>query len=97
VLDLMLPRIDGIEARRRIRAFSDAYIVMLTARDEEIDRIVGLSTRADDSSHHRMARARSRAQASRWMWIVAAARRPWPEMWSVWLWVSSTCSIRTSM
>ena len=48
VLDLMLPGIDGIEACRQIRAFSDAYIVMLTARVEEIDRIVGLSTCADD-------------------------------------------------
>ncbi len=48
VLDLMLPGIDGIEACRRIRSFSDAYIVMLTARVEEIDRIVGLSTGADD-------------------------------------------------
>jgi len=48
VLDLMLPGIDGIEACRQIRGFSDAYIVMLTARVEEIDRIVGLSTGADD-------------------------------------------------
>jgi DNA-binding response OmpR family regulator len=48
VLDLMLPGIDGIEACRQIRAFSDAYVVMLTARVEEIDRIVGLSTGADD-------------------------------------------------
>jgi DNA-binding response OmpR family regulator len=48
VLDLMLPGIDGIEACRQIRTFSGAYIVMLTARAEEIDRIVGLSTGADD-------------------------------------------------
>jgi DNA-binding response OmpR family regulator len=48
VLDLMLPGIDGIEVCRRIRAFSDAYIVMLTARAEEVDKIVGLSTGADD-------------------------------------------------
>jgi DNA-binding response OmpR family regulator len=48
VLDLMLPGIDGIEACRRIRAFSDPYIVMLTARAEEVDKIVGLSTGADD-------------------------------------------------
>jgi DNA-binding response OmpR family regulator len=48
VLDLMLPGIDGIEACRQIRAFSGAYIVMLTARVEEIDRIVGLSTGAND-------------------------------------------------
>ncbi len=48
VLDLMLPGIDGVEACRRIRTFSDAYIVMLTARVEEIDVLVGLSVGADD-------------------------------------------------
>jgi DNA-binding response OmpR family regulator len=48
VLDLMLPGLDGIEACRQIRGFSDAYIVMLTARAEEADKIVGLSTGADD-------------------------------------------------
>jgi DNA-binding response OmpR family regulator len=48
VLDLMLPGMDGIEACRQIRGFSDAYIVMLTARAEEADKIVGLSTGADD-------------------------------------------------
>jgi len=48
VLDVMLPGFDGVEACRRIRAFSDAYIIMLTARSEEIDRVVGLSVGADD-------------------------------------------------
>jgi DNA-binding response OmpR family regulator len=48
VLDLMLPRIDGIEACRRIRTFSDAYVVMLTARTEEVDKLVGLGVGADD-------------------------------------------------
>lgn len=48
VLDLMLPGIDGIEACRRIRGFSDAYVVMLTARAEEVDKIVGLAVGADD-------------------------------------------------
>lgn len=48
VLDLMLPVLDGIEACRRIREFSNAYIVMLTAKAEEADKIVGLSTGADD-------------------------------------------------
>ncbi len=48
VLDLMLPLVDGIEACRRIRGFSDAYIVMLTARADEADKLVGLSTGADD-------------------------------------------------
>ncbi len=48
VLDLMLPGIDGVEACRQIRTFSDAYIVMLTARAEELDKLVGLSIGADD-------------------------------------------------
>jgi len=48
VLDLMLPGIDGIEVCRQVRTFSDAYVLMLTARSEEIDRIVGLSVGADD-------------------------------------------------
>ncbi len=48
VLDLMLPGIDGVEVCRRLRLFSDAYVVMLTARTEEVDRIVGLSVGADD-------------------------------------------------
>ncbi len=48
VLDLMLPELDGIEVCRRLRTFSDAYVIMLTARDEEVDRIVGLSIGADD-------------------------------------------------
>ena len=42
VLDLMLPGLDGIEVCRQIRTFSDAYVLMLTARAEEVDRIVGL-------------------------------------------------------
>jgi DNA-binding response OmpR family regulator len=48
VLDLMLPGIDGIEVCRRIRAFSDAYIIMLTAKNDEVDKLVGLSVGADD-------------------------------------------------
>lgn len=48
ILDVMLPGLDGVEACRRMRTFSDAYIIMLTARAEEIDRIVGLSVGADD-------------------------------------------------
>ena len=48
VLDLMLPGLDGIEVCKRLRAFSDAYVLMLTARSEEIDRIVGLTVGADD-------------------------------------------------
>ena len=48
VLDVMLPGLDGIEVCRQLRAFSDAYVLMLTARGEEVDRVVGLSIGADD-------------------------------------------------
>lgn len=48
VLDLMLPGMDGIEVCGQLRSFTDAYVVMLTARDEEVDRILGLSIGADD-------------------------------------------------
>ena len=48
VLDVMLPGLDGFEVLRQARTFSDAYVIMLTARAEEVDRIVGLSVGADD-------------------------------------------------
>lgn len=48
VLDLMIPGIDGIEVCRRIRATSDVYIIMVTARADEVDRVVGLEVGADD-------------------------------------------------
>ena len=48
ILDVMLPGLDGIEVCRQLRTFSDAYVLMLTARGEEIDRIVGLTVGADD-------------------------------------------------
>ncbi len=48
LLDLNLPGIDGVEVCRRIRATSDIPVIMLTARDTEIDKIVGLEIGADD-------------------------------------------------
>ena len=48
ILDLMLPKIDGLEVCRRIRRQSDVPILMLTARDSELDRVVGLEIGADD-------------------------------------------------
>jgi len=48
ILDIMLPKIDGWEVCRRLRNFSDVPVLMLTAREEEIDRVLGLSLGADD-------------------------------------------------
>jgi DNA-binding response OmpR family regulator len=48
VLDLMLPKVDGLEVCRRLRARSTVPIIMLTARDDELDKVVGLELGADD-------------------------------------------------
>jgi two-component system, OmpR family, response regulator len=48
VLDLMLPKLDGLEVCRRLRAQSTVPIIMLTARDDELDKVVGLELGADD-------------------------------------------------
>jgi two-component system, OmpR family, response regulator len=48
VLDLMLPRLDGLEVCRRLRGQSTVPIIMLTARDDELDKVVGLELGADD-------------------------------------------------
>lgn len=47
-LDVSLPGIDGFEVARRIRSFSDTYVIMLSARNEEIDTLMGLDAGADD-------------------------------------------------
>jgi len=48
ILDLGLPGLDGVEVCRQIRTFSDCYILMLTARGDEVDKLIGLSVGADD-------------------------------------------------
>ena len=48
VLDIMLPEIDGLEVLRQLRGFSDAYVIMLTAKADEADKVIGLGLGADD-------------------------------------------------
>lgn len=48
VLDIMLPKMDGLEVLTHLRRESDAYVIMLTAKTEEIDKVIGLSVGADD-------------------------------------------------
>lgn len=65
ILDVMLPKLNGIEVCRRIRRDSDIPIIMLTAKDKESDKILGLDAGADDyvvkpfSPHELLARARA--------------------------------------
>src|ERR687884_1762175 len=48
VLDVMLPKLDGLEVCKRLRAESNVPIIMLTARDDELDKVLGLELGADD-------------------------------------------------
>ena len=66
VLDLMLPKLDGLEVCRRIRARSTVPIIMLTARAEEIDKVLGLEIGADDyiTKPFSMREFRSRVKAA---------------------------------
>ena len=71
VLDVMLPGLDGFEVCRRMRAQSQAPIIMLTARDDPVDRVVGLEVGADDyltkpfSARELIARIKAQLRRSR--------------------------------
>ena len=66
VLDVMMPRLDGLEVCRRLRAKSQVPIIMLTARAEEVDKVVGLELGADDyiTKPFSMREFRSRVKAA---------------------------------
>jgi DNA-binding response OmpR family regulator len=79
VLDLMLPGMDGLEVCRRLRAIAPVPIVMLTARTQESDRIVGLELGADDyvskpfSTKELVARVRAVLRRARGPWVAGSA------------------------
>jgi DNA-binding response OmpR family regulator len=75
VLDLMLPKLDGLEVCKRLRAKSEVPIIMLTARDDELDKVVGLELGADDyiTKPFSIQEFRSRVRA---LLRRAAVRRP---------------------
>jgi len=81
VLDLGLPGLDGVEVCRELRTFSDCYVVMLTARSEEVDKLIGLSVGADDyltkpfSPRELVARVRVMLRRPR----AARAEAAWPD------------------
>jgi two-component system, OmpR family, response regulator BaeR len=81
VLDLMLPGLDGLAVCRAVRAFSDVPIVMLTARIDEVDRLLGLDSGADDyvckPFSPREVIARVKAQLRRAEGRLVAAAVPW--------------------
>jgi DNA-binding response OmpR family regulator len=96
VLDIMLPGFDGVEVCRQIRGFSDCYVIMLTARDDEVDKVIGLSMGADDylakpfSPRELTARIRAMLRRPRGIQAQGSARvfgslRVDPESRKVWL------------
>jgi len=81
VLDIMLPKIDGLEVCRRLRAKSSVPIIMLTAKAEEIDKVLGLELGADDyiTKPFSMREFRSRVRAALRRAEMAPAREPGAE------------------
>jgi two-component system response regulator BaeR len=81
ILDLMLPGLDGMAVCRAVRVFSDVPILMVTARVDEVDRLLGLDTGADDyvckPFSPREVVARVRALLRRADGRMTAAARPW--------------------
>ena len=84
VLDLGLPGIDGVETCRRLRTFTDCYVVMLTARADEVDMLIGLAVGADDyltkpfSPRELTARIRTLLRRPRGRELAAGAPAPGP-------------------
>jgi DNA-binding response OmpR family regulator len=81
LLDIGLPGMDGVEVCRQLRTFTDAYVVMLTGREDEVDKLIGLSVGADDyvtkpfSARELVARVRAMLRRPRTASATAAPAR----------------------
>src|SRR5262252_8643881 len=82
LLDVMMPRLDGLQLLRELRAKSQVHVIMLTAKGEEIDKVIGLELGADDYlpkpfySRELIARIRAVLRRSRPVGLNAAAENP---------------------
>ncbi|HWH54741.1 MAG TPA: response regulator transcription factor [Gaiellaceae bacterium] len=76
VLDLMLPKVDGLEVCKRLRAGSDVPIIMLTARGDELDKVLGLELGADDYITKPFSIREFRSRVRALLRRAAAPRRP---------------------
>src|SRR5256714_14418858 len=74
VLDLMLPKVDGLEVCKRLRADSNVPIIMLTARDEELEKVLGMEPGRDDNITKPFS---SGEISSRGRWSPSQAGHPW--------------------
>jgi DNA-binding response OmpR family regulator len=78
VLDLMLPKLDGLEVCKRLRADSEVPIIMLTARDDELDKVLGLELGADDYITKPFSIREFRSRVRALLRRASAARGPGP-------------------
>jgi DNA-binding response OmpR family regulator len=79
VLDIMLPKLDGLEVCKRLRAESEVPIIMLTARDDELDKVLGLELGADDYITKPFSIREFRSRVRALLRRASAARQPGPD------------------
>ena len=79
VLDVMLPKLDGLEVCKRLRAESEVPIIMLTARDDELDKVLGLELGADDYITKPFSIREFRSRVRALLRRASASRQPGPD------------------
>ena len=79
LLDIMMPEMDGISAMVKIREKSNVPIILLTAKSEDTDKILGLNTGAAICSWAAELRLRHDMSSAAWNWMTAPRKSPWTE------------------